>query len=105
MCSQQPVTGPYPGPRILFFTFLRETLYGFCLYQCKVPPRWQPSVVSCTNTKWDSLFLLQNSKTGHVQIVQQLTTLMAVEKSRTVVFNTDICLYLKVAQCQDDHKQ
>jgi len=32
-------------------------------------------------------------------------TLMAFEKSFTVIFNTDICLYLKVAQCQDDHNK
>jgi len=94
------------------FTFLTETLYGFCLYQCRVKYHQDGnSVVSCTNTKWGSLFLLQNSKTrscSNCTVINNFhlcKTLMAFEKSFTVVFNTDIRLYLKVAQCQDDHKQ
>ena len=71
MCSQQPVTGPYPGPRVLSLHFSDRNFVWILpvkMYS-EVPPRWQNSVVSSTNTKWGSLFLLQNSKPGHVQIV------------------------------------
>ena len=71
MCSQQPVTGPYPGPRVLSLHFSDRNFVWILSVPMwsEVTPRWQHSVLSCTNTKWGSLFLLQNSKPGHVQIV------------------------------------